>query len=1282
MKNRLQFNRIPALFASGVTYLSGTTMGVSGREKATEALEAFVKRRDFIPLIGEPIVVRYIDDKGKKQAMLAIGKATGSTENDTRGIEYHIIDTAKLQEDIDLANEHAAEALDLASAATKDNADYLVILKNMIMSGVGLSDGTYFDNNGRWDRDPSRVGLYAPIENANYIADATSFRDADDKLDKAIKGNADNIEELSAATEDFSGATHTLIDNILAGTGLNTLEPGEYPGHDSTAYIRDAESLDHADVLLDAAIAGTNAWFNGRCDDIQNQLNDEKGYRKALKIVKIDPEKFEELGIGDDVRDAYFLTHHKPNSTEPYEDPQEGDVIIKVYKETVTWDDLEEFSGITESFLRNIIEAEGLNSDGTYDHQRAHDSVNFKDAFNAFEADELLDKAISELSANTTAADQALDNKLNDLSANTMAADQALEEKVAALENTKGADAIKVTMSGSDKTISLALVNGEKVLTQDIYGLKTNIDLYYSKDDKKIYLLGADNNVISEVDASDFIKDGMLDHVNVFVATEEDHREYPQLVVGETYLALFFNTDAVSGGTVSPAFISVKDLVDVYTVSATSLNYLTIKDYEIRANVEDESLPDSLASYKSFKTLCGVTENILAGTGLNTQGTGEYHGHDETHYIKSATSLDNADVKLDEALWALSGVVADMGSGEDLERLSAVTREFSATTDSKFRELSAWTEEIDEVTAGALNDLNRRVGTLETHFTGEYMPLTNYVISEGITEEELLITDEDSVNDAFGKVQKQILDNEETTAAGLNDLNDRLVAAEEEIRHNTGVTALSAAVMSFSAATVNEFNNVHNDITEIEGDITEINNNVNNLSSFTQYLSANSLGMLTVNLNGVEQGKYCPSASTTLNLEAIQEVTGADVLLTGYEISTGTTEEELAIVPTDNVNEAFGKVQKQLYDDEAVTAGALNDLDSRVIDLDERVVELSGVVADDELVVAAALNDLNRRVVEISGNTGVLGDDVLTGVSVDGVAQSVTDHVANIQISIPTVNGFFDGVEYDTNTKRINFYNDTTIVDYVDATDFIKDGMLNNVEVVTVAGETYLRFTFNTDAGKEAIDVKVSDFAALYKAGSGVSITNDNVINLKLANKGDSSYIKLDGDGLYLTGVSTMAGEIQALSAGTLQLSADTHNKIQQLSAATTAISSNLTQLSAATTGIATNLTALSVACVTMSGDVNENRTDIDSLSASLIDDEFVIAAALNDLNRRVAEISGNTGGGGGQTNVQSDWAETDTTSDAYIKNKPYIPKIQKVTTAEYNALTTKDPDTLYILVD
>ena len=1426
MKNRLQFNRIPTVFKGGLKLVNGEQVWKSGREQATEALENYIKRGSFIPLIGEPIVVRYEDDiTGERQLMLAIGKSTGASIDMVSQRDYHIIDTAEINENVSAATLSAVTALDLASAATKDVADYLVILQNMIMSGVGLTDGTYFDNNGRWDRDPSQVGLYDPIENANYIADATSFRDADNKLDKALKNTDDNLAELSGATEDLSGTTKGYLERIIAAAGLNDQEPGEYPGHDETHFIKDATSLDNADVLLDAAIWNLSA-------DTYNTIA--------------------ELSAGTIQLSADTVAAINELSAGTIQLSADTDATINELS-AGTVSGLEYLSGISE----NIIEAAGLESDGTYEHK--HDANFIDDANSLFEADVILDTTLAELSANTVAefeetnnnvselsaatveiqtkeekiieaagleadgsyphthnanfideatslnnADVILDATLAELSANTMAADQVLQEQITEIGNRKilGESAITVNVAeNGDSTILLKLANNEKVLTQDISGLKTNISLVYIKEDKKIYLVGKDDEqenpiVISEIDASDFIKDGMLDHVNVFVATEEDHREYPQLVVGETYLALYFNTDAVSGGTVSPAFISVKDLVDVYTVSATSLNDLTIEGYEIRANVDVEH---GLAGYDGVMNMSGITDNIinaaglnlggqgtypghdethiikdatsldnadvlldaaiwgvsgnvlevsgaavynetiinniLEGTGLNTQDPGEYHGHDETHYIKDATSLDDADVKLDEALWALSGVVADLGDVSELEekidRLSAVTKEFSATTDTLIRELSARTidlqevydyidsadtrlneriDEVEEVTAAALNELNERVGYVETHMTGEYIPLTGYELSSGLTEDELLVTDEDTVDEAFGKIQKQILDDEEATAAALNDLNDRVNANAQAIAENTGVTALSAAVMSFSSATVNEFSEVHNDITNIENDITNINTNIENVSSFTQFLSAHTLGMLTVNLNGVEQGKYCPSASTTLELEAIQEVTGADVLLTGYELATGTTEEELAVVATDTVNDAFGKVQKQIYDNEAVTAGALNDLD-------DRVLELSGVVIDDELVVAAALNDLNTRVAEVSGNVEELATNAITGVSVDGVAQPVVDNVANIQISIPTVNSFFDGVEYDSNAKRINFYNGGkttgTVIDYVDATDFIKDGMVDDVVIDTPTGGTHagvecLIITFNTDAGKEAIEIPVADIFD----PSTLNELSASVINNQ-------------------TKILTVSGDVIELSAATVTISGNVSN----LSAATIVLSGNISELSAATVVISGNVSDLS-------GSVINNREDIDSLSASIIDYEYVIAQAFNDLNRRVVAISGNSGGG---SSVQSDWDEADPNSGAFIKNKPtnvsdfnndagyltaytapgtltttattaqatasnealsgnialhkvaktgsyndlndkpYIPSIQKVTTAQYEAMEqagTLDPDTFYFLVD
>ena len=1033
MKNRLQFNRIPFLYSSGETLYSGTSVGLSGRETALSGLTWFTTRRNFIPLIGEPIVVRYIDDKGRKQLMLAIGKATGSTADDTYGIEYHVIDSAKLQEDIDLANANAAEALELASGATKDTADYLTILKNMILSGIGLTDGSYFDNNGRWDRDPSHVGLYDAIENANFIGEATSFREADVMLDKALKKAVDDLAQLSGATEDFSGTTKGYLERIIAAAGLNEQEPGEYPGHDETHFIKDATSLDNADVLLDAAIWNLSA-------DTYNTIAELSAGTIQLSADTVST--IEELsagtvsgleflsGISENIinaagleADGTYEHKHDANFIDDATSLFDADVILDttiaefsantVAEFEETNNNLSELSAATveiQTKEEKVIEAAGLEADGSYPHNHnanfideatslnnadvildatlAELSANtmaadqaIEDAFNekidelsanTMAADQVLDNKIDELSANTMAADQALEDafneKIDELSANTMAADQALQGQIDELANRKvlGVSAITVeTLENGDSKVSL-IINEEddKVLTQNALGLKANVSLVYSREDKKIYLKGKNDITISTIDATDFIKDGMLSAASVFTASEADHEQYPELVVGKTYIKLLFNVDGEEPGRANPVFISAEDLVDIYTVDPESHTFMEINDYLIKLNVDEEN---GLASYNYARNISAVTaniisatglnmgeqggypghdethyiknarsldqadvlldeaiwgnnqglaelsattesfssathtviENILAGTGLNTMGTGEYHGHDETHYIKNATSLDNADVKLDEAIWETSGLVVDISNRVD--ELSAATREFSANTHNTIRELSGAVinlssvtesfsahtvealsalsvsvderiesgltilsgvvenyveerlsglnfdeiyeyidsgdtalkehiDEVEEVTAGALNDLNERVGTIETHFNGEYIPLTGYELASGISEDELIVKEEDSVNDAFGKIQKQILDNEETIAGGLNDLNDKITVLSGVVitlEDKTEINALSGVV----ANNVTNINNVSGSVKYLSGAVVINRNDINSLSA-------------------------------------------------------------------------------------------------------------------------------------------------------------------------------------------------------------------------------------------------------------------------------------------------------------------------------------------------------------------------------------------------------------------------------------------------------------------
>ena len=94
--------------------------------------------------------------------------------------------------------------------------------------------------------------------------------------------------------------------------------------------------------------------------------------------------------------------------------------------------------------------------------------------------------------------------------------------------------------------------------------------------------------------------------------------------------------------------------------------------------------------------------------------------------------------------------------------------------------------------------------------------------------------------------------------------------------------------------------------------------------------------------------------------------------------------------------------------------------------------------------------------------------------------------------------GSFADASYDSQTKRINFYdNGGNIVSFIDATDFIKDGMVSNVAI----SEGNLVITFNTDAGKEPISIALTDIINLE------NYYNKTEVDGKLALKADKSEI-------------------------------------------------------------------------------------------------------------------------------------------------------------------------------
>lgn len=113
---------------------------------------------------------------------------------------------------------------------------------------------------------------------------------------------------------------------------------------------------------------------------------------------------------------------------------------------------------------------------------------------------------------------------------------------------------------------------------------------------------------------------------------------------------------------------------------------------------------------------------------------------------------------------------------------------------------------------------------------------------------------------------------------------------------------------------------------------------------------------------------------------------------------------------------------------------------------------------------------------------------------------------------------------YDTVTKKINLEGfDSSIIASIDATAFIKDGMINTVELVTDPEShdpgTYLVITFNTDAGKDAIYLDVSSLIAVYEGHNGIKVTG-NHIHL-IIDPTSEAYLSLTDNGIKLKGIDS-----------------------------------------------------------------------------------------------------------------------------------------------------------------
>lgn len=193
---------------------------------------------------------------------------------------------------------------------------------------------------------------------------------------------------------------------------------------------------------------------------------------------------------------------------------------------------------------------------------------------------------------------------------------------------------------------------------------------------------------------------------------------------------------------------------------------------------------------------------------------------------------------------------------------------------------------------------------------------------------------------------------------------------------------------------------------------------------------------------------------------------------------------------------------------------------------------------------AQAAKDLaNQKVASVTATAGsaieVTGTakDPTVGLKLDmsgnvTLSQSANGLKASVVIPAPTVIGVAPGdkvlglsekklsstlnLKYDSTAKKIQLLGigDAKIAE-IDATDFIKDGMVDKVQFDPASKN--LTITFNTVSGKEAIQVNLSSLVDTYTAGNGITIAG-NVVSVK-RDSNSEKFLTVGTTGVKLSGV-------------------------------------------------------------------------------------------------------------------------------------------------------------------
>ena len=295
-----------------------------------------------------------------------------------------------------------------------------------------------------------------------------------------------------------------------------------------------------------------------------------------------------------------------------------------------------------------------------------------------------------------------------------------LNNKVINLPSEAGTLALATnTISGAgaglqveDYKVSVKIKGGEKVLSATEDGLASTLSLDWIKNDKKIVLRGVNDTVFSEIDATDFVKDGILDTVEL---SSNDNKEY---------IVFTWNTDA--GKTVLP--LDVTKFVDTYTArdGLKLVDHAFSVDYEQVAAVSSldkyETSAHAASTYETIanvKTLSGKVDTNTTNIGTVSSDLASFKTSAASTYETTAhaTSTYAAKTDLDEYLTT----TAASATYATIDSLSAYLKSADASsTYAAKSDVNTLSGKVDTNTAN-ISTVSGNLDTLSADVTDNYL---------------------------------------------------------------------------------------------------------------------------------------------------------------------------------------------------------------------------------------------------------------------------------------------------------------------------------------------------------------------------------------------------------------------------------------------------------------------------------------------------------------------------------------------------------------------------------